>query len=88
MAYPITRNRVDEKAPFQKAKVVIPHATNAVPGGICRAIYVGGTGNVALITSDDDTPIFYSVPAGTTLHVYTTRVLATGTTATNMLALS
>ena len=53
-----------------------------------RGIYVGVTGNVALITEEGNTVTFTAVPAGTTLAVKATRILATGTTATSLLALS
>jgi hypothetical protein len=52
-----------------------------------RMIYVGGAGAVALITKGGHTVTFAAVPVGTTLRVRANRILATGTTATNLLAL-
>ena len=50
-------------------------------------IYVGVTGNVAVITAQGDTVTFVGVPAGSTVPVQVTRVLATGTTATSLVAI-
>ena len=54
--------------------------------GTTRGVYVGGTGNVtAVINSTAIT--FTAVPVGTILPIAATRINATGTTATNMVAL-
>jgi hypothetical protein len=50
-------------------------------------IWVGVTGNVALITPYGTTLTFVAVPAGTLLPVCASRVLSTGTTATSLVAL-
>lgn len=55
-----------------------------------RAIYVGVAGDVACIGSADGLTasiVFKAVPAGTVLPVAARRVFATGTTATNLVAL-
>jgi hypothetical protein len=52
-----------------------------------RALYVGAAGSVAAVMASGATVTFASVPSGTTLPVRVTRVLATGTTATTILAL-
>ena len=52
-----------------------------------RAIYVGGAGDVVVKSADNVTVTFSAVPAGTTLPIVTSRVMSTGTTATNLLAL-
>lgn len=59
----------------------------------CRALWVGGAGNLAIRSFDPNSQnsgsvTFVSVPAGTLLPVKTTRVFATGTTATNIVALA
>ena len=51
-----------------------------------RALYVGGTGDVAVVMADGVTLTFTAVPAGI-LPVQVVKVLATGTTATNIVAL-
>jgi hypothetical protein len=46
-------------------------------------IWVGGTGDVAVLGANDTVPVVFSaVPAGTLLPVCATKVMATGTTAT------
>jgi hypothetical protein len=53
-----------------------------------RAIYVGGAGDLAVRMADDgSTPIFKAVPVGTVLNIRADKILATGTTATNLLGL-
>ncbi len=54
--------------------------------GICQAIYVGVSGNISVVMEDGSTASLLSVPIGL-LPVQATRVNATGTTATNMVAL-
>lgn len=54
---------------------------------ISQVIYVGGTGNISLITASGETVLFTGVPAGTQLRVRATRIRATGTTATAMVSL-
>lgn len=52
-----------------------------------RALYIGGAGNVALRTPAGNTRTFVGLPVGTQLMVRGDQVLATGTTATNIMAL-
>ena len=52
-----------------------------------RALYVGGTGNIVLITHGGNQVTFSNVQAGSVLSVSVTRVLATNTTATGIIAL-
>jgi hypothetical protein len=57
---------------------------------VTSALYVGVSGDLALILANDpDTApvIFKGVAAGTLLQLQCRRVMATGTTATNILAL-
>jgi hypothetical protein len=54
---------------------------------VTRAIYVGVTGDVAVITKGGTTLTFTAVPAGAVIPVRVSRVKATGTTATNMVGL-
>lgn len=52
-----------------------------------RALYIGVSGDVAVVTRGRSTSVvFKSVPVGV-LPVQVTKVLATGTTATNILGL-
>jgi hypothetical protein len=50
-------------------------------------LYVGGTGDVKIDTWNTSGVVFKAVPVGTVLHVPVKRVYATGTTATNIVAL-
>ena len=52
-----------------------------------RALYVGTAGNIALVTVGGNVITFTNVQSGTILPVRTTRVNATNTTATNIVAL-
>jgi hypothetical protein len=57
----------------------------------CRAIYVGGAGNVAVKTVDGATAVtFTAPPVGTILPIMIDggRIMATNTTATLLIALS
>jgi hypothetical protein len=61
------------------------------PGGTVfpqptRAIFVGGAGNLALITTNGSAVTLTGVSAGTELRIRATQVLA-GTTATNITGL-
>jgi hypothetical protein len=75
----------DSTAPFINAVAVTPgDATNIME---TDSLYIGGAGAVAVRMEGGSNATFAAVPAGTTLNVRANRVLATGTTATNILAL-
>lgn len=60
--------------------------TDLVPSA--RGLYVGGTGNVAVMTIAGTSITFVAVPAGSILPVRCKRVLATGTSGSmNIVAL-
>lgn len=50
-------------------------------------LYIGGAGNVRVLTIGGDDVVFNAVPAGTTLQVKVRKVFSTNTTATNIVAL-
>lgn len=54
---------------------------------MARELYVGGLGDVTLITAAGNTVLFTAVAAGTLLPIRHSQVKSTGTTATNMVAL-
>ncbi|MCE7028490.1 spike base protein, RCAP_Rcc01079 family [Jiella avicenniae] len=56
---------------------------------VTRAIYVGGAGDITIAQKYGLPNVtFVGVPAGTILPVRATRVLVTGTTATNLVGLT
>lgn len=52
-----------------------------------RSLYVGVGGNIAMVGSDGVEALWRNVPAGSVVPARPTRVKATGTTATDILAL-
>jgi hypothetical protein len=54
---------------------------------VTRALFIGGAGNLVVIDQSGNTTTFTGVAAGTLLTLRVTRVKATGTTATNIVAL-
>lgn len=66
---------------FNDVISVVPSDTVDLEPG-CRALYVGGTGNITLITREGRTELIEAIPVGTQLNIATKRVMATGTTAT------
>lgn len=53
-----------------------------------RCLYVGGNGNIKVITARNHTVTFVGISAGTILPVSVKRVFATDTTATNIIGLA
>lgn len=66
---------------------VTPNDSTDLTYSTCRAIYVGGAGNIALVDGAGTTVTFTGVTAGSILPVQTARINATGTTATSLVAL-
>jgi hypothetical protein len=52
-----------------------------------RGIYVGGAGDISVISPQGTTITFVGVPVGTILPICVNRIKSTGTTATNLVAL-
>ena len=52
-----------------------------------RAVYVGGSGNVAVLLYGGDVVIFVGAVAGTILPIRPAKVFSTSTTATNLVGL-
>jgi hypothetical protein len=70
-----------------QAYVVYPMSAQSGMGNPGCFLYVGGTGNVSVITIGGDQITFNGVPAGTTLPIQVLKLRATGTTATLINAL-
>ncbi len=77
----------DLDGPASRLRAVTPSDTVSLPFA-SKAIYVGGAGNIAIRAVNDAAPVVLSgVPAGTVLRVRAAYVMATNTTATNIVAL-
>lgn len=61
-------------------------AATVIPGNTTQVglvgLYVGGAGDVTLVTSAGNQVLFSAVPAGTTIQLLIAQVKASGTTAT------
>lgn len=75
----------DLDSPYVGAADVTPSDT--VPVETTRAIYVGGAGNLKVTMQDGSVAVFTAVPIGIVLKIRATLIWATGTTATNLVAL-
>lgn len=76
--------RIGLTAPATNAYAVTLDDEFSVP---CRAIYVGGDGDVAVEMVGGQSVVFKRAKAGTFLTIRATSVLTAGTTATDLLAL-
>ena len=75
--------------PPLNAAAVVPHATNELPGGYTRGIYVGVSGTLTFIPAGGDgvTSVTLTALAAGVIHpIVTKRVIAIGTAATNIVA--
>lgn len=71
---------------IERGVAVTPHDTDRIDP--TKALWVGGAGNVAVeLVGDDASVTLVGVDAGTLLPVAAVKVLATGTTATDIVAL-
>lgn len=73
--------------PAADAQVIVPADTSAGNQGPFRALYVGVTGDVTLVTLGGNAVLFKAVPVGI-LNVACIRVNNTATTATTMVGLT
>lgn len=74
----------DSTAPAHGAFLVTPGDATFIP--VTRALYVGTTGNLNVRMADDQTVLFTAVPVGI-FPIQVDQVLATGTSASNIVAL-
>ena len=68
-------------------RAITPNDSTDLPLGICRAIYVGVGGEVSIDDLSGETVVFKNAISGSVIPVQTARVNATGTTATDLIAL-
>ncbi|MEE9439354.1 MAG: hypothetical protein V3V14_10170 [Saprospiraceae bacterium] len=85
-----------QKLQSSRAAAVTPSDTANIPSVSGPAgetvnngcvLYVGGLGDVRVLTAGGDDVVFSAVPAGTFVPVNVVRVFSTNTTATNIVAL-
>ena len=86
MAIPTTISIASTPNSFEYAAAITTSDTVSLTG-ITRAVYVGGAGNITAIMSNGDTVLFTAVPVGTLLPIRCTRINATATTATLLIAM-
>jgi hypothetical protein len=75
----------DLLAPPRSAVTVAPSDSSPL-AYVTKGLWVGGAGNVAVITASGTEVTYVNVPAGTHLRIRVSQVMATGTTATNIVA--
>ena len=75
-----------DAAPGLIYEVVTPSDVTNFTRGFCRALYVGVTGNITLIDAAGQARLFSNVPVGV-FPIGCSRVNATATTATNIVAI-
>ena len=73
--------------PYTHAEAVTPSDTVDLTN-ISMALYVGTAGALTVITSRGETVAFGAVTAGSVIPIRVSRVKATGTAASNIVALS
>ena len=81
-----SRFQTQDFSPLTRAASVTPHNTNELEF-VTRALYVGSVGDVKVAMADSGEVTFLAVPTGTTLPIRVKKVFATGTDATNIVAL-
>jgi hypothetical protein len=84
MGYKIERK--DPGPSYQNAAAVTPHDTNELTI-YSRALYIGGAGNAVVQMVDGTQVTLTGLLVGTVYPVAVKKVLATSTTATNIVAL-
>lgn len=77
-------HRADDTVSARKLVSVTPSDATILP--TTRALWIGVTGNVAVVDADGNTVTIPNVPVGV-LPVQVTKVMSTNTTATNILAM-
>jgi hypothetical protein len=79
-------NSTGLSSPLTRAVAVTPNDSTDLTN-VSRAIYVGGAGDLEVITSGGDTVTFVGVAAGSVLPIRVSRVKEANTSATDILAL-
>lgn len=82
MPYP----RVQDQG-ASKLRAVTPSDVTNFTDGVCNALSIGTTGNVAVLAENDTSAVTISVVAGQVLPVRAVRVNSTNTTSTGIVAM-
>ena len=85
MSDPFQHERVSREMPARNAAAVTPHDANDL-AVVTRALWVGGDGDLSVILAGDDDPVTIK-GASQVVPIAVRRVRATGTTATDIVAL-
>ncbi len=75
------------ESPASRAEAVTPSDSVDLTQ-VSRAVYVGGTGDLAVTMKEGGNVIFRNVIGGTVIAIRASRVLSAGTSATDIVALS
>ena len=81
-----SRHETMDYSPATNAVAVTPHNSNELTY-VTRGLYIGTSGDVKVTMHDSGTVTFVGVPGGVILPIRATIVFATGTSATNIIAL-
>jgi len=81
MPDPFTNQQPSMIGPVENGFVITPADGSDIAQTV-RGIWVGGDGNIALVTRGGDTITLSGAKAGSLIPIRASRVLATGTTAT------
>ncbi len=73
-------------SPYTNGFAVVPHDTNALTNDT-RAIYVGGSGDITLVTTGGDTIVLIGLVVGNIYPIRANIIKSGGTDATNIVAL-
>lgn len=83
---PYRGKKFELDGPFHQAITVTPDDTNDLVN-VCRGVMVGAAGTLHCTLADDATPVTLQVQPGFTYRLMLSRVWATGTSATGIVAL-
>lgn len=86
MADNFSNHRAELDSPAGDAAAVTPNDSTELTN-TARALYIGGAGDVSVITLGGTTLTFAGATAGSIIPVRVTHVRSTDTTATNIVAL-
>ena len=78
---------VNNAAPGVGCFAITPSDVTNFSSGVIRAVYVGGTGNVAIVNIDDTVVTWIGCPVGLYIMTCCKRVNSTDTTATNLIGI-